>query len=206
MEPTTLLLAATTYAAALVGRKAANEVVDGFWNRAKAALKNVLGRDPAPTDLSTSALAAIAPDPRLQDELTELLGTSPVLRRARVVEKALAGSRVIWIDDHPAGNAWEHACLSALGCQVRNVESTTTALDYLAVEQFDLVLSDITRGSEGQEGLHALPLLHRAAPEAPVIFYVMDLQAGVPAGAFGITNRPDDLLHLCMDALERRRL
>jgi CheY-like chemotaxis protein len=206
MEPTTLLLAATTYAAALVGRKAANEIMDGFWNRAKVALKSALGKDPAPSDVSTAAIAAIEPDRQLQDELAQLLGTSPVLRRARVVEKALAGSRILWIDDNPAGNAWEHVCLSALGCHIRTVESTRTALDYLGVEEFDLVLSDITRGSEAQEGLRALVLIQRLRPEISVIFYVTALARGVPAGAFGITNHPDELFHLCMDALERRRL
>ena len=41
-----------------------------------------------------------------------------------------------------------------------------------------------------------------------VVFYVgrVDRAAGVPAGSFGITNRPDELLHLVMDALERCRL
>jgi CheY-like chemotaxis protein len=206
MEPTALLLAATTYAAALVGRKAANEIVDGFWNRAKAALKSTLGKEPSPSELSEPIVAAIERDSQLRDQLTELLGTSPVLRRARVVENALTGSRILWVDDNPAGNAWEHACLSALGCQVRTVEGTRTALDYLAREEFDLVLSDVARAADPKEGLRTLPQIQRAAPGVAVIFYVMALDGGVPLGAFGITNRPDELFQLCMDALERRRL
>ena len=39
----------------------------------------------------------------------------------------------------------------------------------------------------------------------PVIFYVgvFEPERGVPGQAFGITNRPDELLHLTLDALER---
>jgi hypothetical protein len=37
----------------------------------------------------------------------------------------------------------------------------------------------------------------------PIIFYIgrYDPTAGTPAGAFGITNRPDQLIHLAIDAL-----
>ena len=34
-------------------------------------------------------------------------------------------------------------------------------------------------------------------------FYVYHSD-GIPAGAFGLTNRPDELVHLVIDALERR--
>jgi len=41
----------------------------------------------------------------------------------------------------------------------------------------------------------------------PMIFYVHKLKpgAGTPEGTFGITNRPDQLLHLVPDALGRSR-
>jgi hypothetical protein len=40
-----------------------------------------------------------------------------------------------------------------------------------------------------------------------VIIYLYDLdrERGVPGGAFGITNRPDELVNLVLDALERSR-
>jgi hypothetical protein len=39
-----------------------------------------------------------------------------------------------------------------------------------------------------------------------VIFYVsvINQDKPLPPGAFGLTNRPDELLHLVIDALERR--
>ena len=39
----------------------------------------------------------------------------------------------------------------------------------------------------------------------PLIFYVSvrDEEKPLPVGAFGLTNRPDVLVHLVIDALER---
>jgi len=41
----------------------------------------------------------------------------------------------------------------------------------------------------------------------PVIFYVdaIDPTKGVSPLAFGMTNRPDEFLHLTLDALERKK-
>jgi hypothetical protein len=52
-----------------------------------------------------------------------------------------------------------------------------------------------------------LPRLREAGFSQPVIFYVgrPEPGAGVPAGAFGLTNRPDQLLQLTIDALSRVR-
>ena len=43
--------------------------------------------------------------------------------------------------------------------------------------------------------------------KTPLIFYigVVDPDKDKPAQAFGITKRPDELLHLTLDALERKK-
>ena len=71
---------------------------------------------------------------------------------------------------------------------------------------FQVILSDIARGSRADAGLRALPELRRLAPGVPVIFFVseVDHDLGVPDGATGITDRTDELLHLVVDALEGR--
>lgn len=206
MEPTTLLIAGTTYAAALVGRKVANEATEAFWNHVKMLLKKTLGREPTPSDVSSQAIEELSGEPAVRSELERLLGTSSVLRRAKLVESVLSGRQILWVDDQPEGNVWEFHCLSALGCVVKTLESTESALRSLAVEPYDLILSDVARRGNPNAGLDALPKFRQAAPDTKVILYVGTLKAGVPAGAFGITNRPDELLHLCMDVLERRPL
>jgi hypothetical protein len=54
----------------------------------------------------------------------------------------------------------------------------------------------------------ALPALRSAAPDTPVVFCVgaVDQHRGPPMGSDGITDRPDELLHLVLDVLERRRI
>ncbi len=137
-----------------------------------------------------------------------MLSTHPSLRRAALAAPALRGAKVLWIDDRPEGNLGERRLLEELGVAVAQAASTDIALERLDEEPFDLVISDIERGGDPAAGLEALPALHRVAPGIPVIFYIarLDPHRGTPQGAAGITDRVDELLHLVLDVLERRRL
>jgi CheY-like chemotaxis protein len=208
MDLTTLAVGAGLYAAAAVARQAEDEFAGAAWKALRKGLKRLLGRDPAPTDVTPQLIGQIAASDRhVAGALTNLWIGSGVLRRAKVVKPALEGARVLWIDDNPAGNALERDCLKALGVDVQTAESTRSAITCLGSQTFDLVLSDIDRAESPTAGLLDLPMVRKEASGAPVVFYIMNLQdRGVPAGAFGIAARPDELLHLCMDVLERRRL
>jgi hypothetical protein len=48
-----------------------------------------------------------------------------------------------------------------------------------------------------------LPKVRQAPLSPPLIFYVGQ-ERDVPAGAFGLTIRPDELLNLVLDVLERK--
>jgi CheY-like chemotaxis protein len=194
------------YVAALVARTAADDLAADLWTKVKAALAAKLGREPEPKDVTPKAIDDIAKDPGIQHRFEAMLGKSSALRRAQVVERAIRGARILWVDDHPEGNIWEHNCLITLGAHVKTVETTRTAVACLEREGYDLLISDIDREGRGTTGLYDLPRLHSAGAGLPVVFYVMNLQPGVPPGAFGVTAHPDALLHLCMDALERTRL
>jgi hypothetical protein len=206
MDPLTLLLAGTTYAASLVAKKAADDLAKDFWTYVKASLSKALGREPAPGDVTREALQKVAAEPVVQERLRALVGQAAVLRRAQLVEPALRGARILWIDDRPEGNVWEYDCLTALGTLVKTVETTRSAVACLEREPYDLVISDAEREGRPAKGIEDLPSLQVRDRPTPVILYVTDLKPGVPPGAFGITARPDELLHLCMDALERSRL
>jgi CheY-like chemotaxis protein len=203
-----MMLSAATFAASTFGRKVADDIAKQVWEHIKTAIKPLFGRDPVPEDvLAPKAQALIAEDKQLAPILSAYWRETSVLRRAHVASKALKGAKILWIDDHPAGNALERQALSSLGVVVTSVESTASAIACLKQESFDLILSDIARPGAPAEGVAALPQLLRVAPTLPVVFYVTQMnKAGTPLSAFGITNRPDDLMHLCMDALERRRL
>ena len=128
-----------------------------------------------------------------------------VLRRAKRHLNLLAGSAVLWVDDDHGNNRNELRMLRQLKLEVETVCTTAEALARLDRDHFDVVLSDMARAGDAHAGLAMLAELKGRNGVPPVIFYVGDLapEHGVPSSAFGITNRPDELLHLILDALER---
>ena len=84
--------------------------------------------------------------------------------------------------------------------------STREALAALAGGPWDLLLSDIARDGVADAGIRLLGQLPPVAPS--VVFYTgsIDDSRPVPRGAFGIADRPDPLLHLVLDVLERNRV
>ena len=133
--------------------------------------------------------------PQLSDQLA---------RRAVRLGPIIAGARLLWIDDVPANNVNEIRLLNRLRITIDLAASDIEARGCLATAVYDLVISDIRRGSDGEAGKKFLPEVTRAMLEPPVIFYVGS-DRDVPQGAFGLTTRPDTLLRLILDALERRR-
>jgi CheY-like chemotaxis protein len=136
-----------------------------------------------------------------------------VPERSRLVERAareadlLRGSVVLWVDDDHRRTVNERAALTSLGTEVVMATSTDEALQLLAGHQFDLAISDIARGADEVAGITFLREARRHYPRLPIILYVGRLRPDLPlpVGAFGITNRPDELIHLVMDVLARRR-
>lgn len=145
---------------------------------------------------------------RAYERAGRTISTEGSLRRAALAAPALRGANILWIDDHPKGILWERRILEELGVRVAPAWSTEVALERLAEEPFDLIISDIARGDRADEGVRALPRLREVQPDTPVVFYIADLDAerGAPAGSAGITDRTGELLHLVLDVLERRRL
>ncbi len=129
------------------------------------------------------------------------------LKRARKHLHVFRDAQFLWVDDHPENNFNEVVMFRQLKVRMQTAKSTTEALDVLKNGRFDLVISDMARGSEATDGLKFLKQFRQTNETTPVIFYVgvFEPQKGVPAQAFGITNRPDELLHLSLDALERSK-
>ena len=137
------------------------------------------------------------------------------IERAQAQIKLLQGAEVLWVDDRPSNNRGEVRMLNAFGVAVTTAATTDEAFAALglAAEQarpFHLILSDIGRDLPQHDPKGGIAMLHRLEAEKikiPLIFYVgrVDPGAPPPAGAFGITNRPDQLLQLMLDALARVR-
>jgi CheY-like chemotaxis protein len=129
-------------------------------------------------------------------------------RRVARDANLLRGSRLLWIDDEPSSTRTERSALTALGVVVDTATSDRDAGHHMATEQYDVIISDIARGARNDAGLAFIPNIRESDESVPIIFYIRNLapDLGTPAGAHGLTNRPDELVDLLLDALERRRL
>ena len=130
-----------------------------------------------------------------------------VLNRAKKNLSVFKGAWFLWVDDSPENNLNERKMFRQLGVEIDLARNTEEALKMLRTPGYDLVLSDMARGLEPQAGLDFLHKLRQTDQTTPVIFYVGTFapEKGIPPGSFGITNRPDELLHMTMDILERKK-
>lgn len=132
---------------------------------------------------------------------------SQVLRRARMVARVLQGAQVLWVDDNPDYNLYERRVLRSFGVFVDLARSTSEALAMVEQTSYDAVISDVERDGIGDEGIRFLAEMVKRRIYRWAILYAgsFDRSRGIPPYAFGMTDRPDHLLHYVMDILERER-
>ena len=112
------------------------------------------------------------------------------------------GTRILWIDPHPANNTVEIRTLTRLGAAVDLARSDDDARTRLRGAVYDIVLSNMTRDDNESAGAAFLPEIRSAMGPPPVVFYVGKHQP-TPDEAFGLTTRPDELFRLVLQALEQ---
>lgn len=118
---------------------------------------------------------------------------------------------MLWVDGEPEDRDAEAELLRTLGLHLvraLNVEEALRRIDRQKsspLGPFRTILSDLSRGSRWRPGTETVSRLSKTAPDTPIIVYVpsLDRTIGVPRGAKGITDSPDELLHLLLDALGR---
>ena len=130
---------------------------------------------------------------------------SLVMRRANRAANDLKGKNILWLDDNPSWNNHEVNLFRSLGLLVTRVDTEQDALVKLRTNNYDILLSDIKRHGIGDAGVIFLKEIYNDGIRIPAIFYISNLkpELGTPPYAFGITNRPDELLHLVIDIAER---
>lgn len=139
-------------------------------------------------------------------------GAQPVVNRLERAKDILKGSKVLWVDDKPAGNRQEYLLLQQYGVSIDLATDTSDALGQVEKLQlvggkYHVVISNMARGGNDQEGSRMLAEFRTRGLTMPVVFYILRLvrERGTPAYALGITNRPDELFHFVVDALGRMR-
>ena len=130
-----------------------------------------------------------------------------VTRRAQRITSIIQGARVLLVNDIPQEMINVQRILQSLGVTVDVAHSTLSALNMLANTEYDVIVSNMSRDEVPDEGLRFLDESIKRSLDRPTIFSVanFDPSRGVPAYAFGITNRVDEMLNLIFDVLERTK-
>jgi len=141
-----------------------------------------------------------------KEEITEEV-LDQVARRAQRLREIVTGAQLLIVNDVPDEMVHVRNILASLGVSVSIARTTKQAISMMKKTRFDVVISDMSRNGVNDEGLRFLDETLRLQLHRPTIFTVgrFDPSKGVPAYAFGITNRVDELLNLIFDVLERER-
>jgi CheY-like chemotaxis protein len=128
-----------------------------------------------------------------------------VLRRLSACAPLLRGTRVLWVDDQPSNNEAEVKLLKSLDVEVQQVTTSADANAFLNIRHYLLVITDFDRDDMPTTGIDFAKLVASRTAAPPVIGYVGTPQSGLarPAHFFGVTNRPDHLMHLVCDVAQR---
>lgn len=164
--------------------------------------------DEAATEASHHSEVVISSTLKKKVEISERAREVAAARAVRC-RAVLQDKLVLWVDDGLANNRLERKLLQSFGLVIEQVQTNEQAMAVIspADHGYDLILSDIARPPDHPSGLDLLAKLNEQTRRPPLIFYItqVDVRKPVPVGAFGLTNRPDELLHLVIDALERSR-
>lgn len=114
-----------------------------------------------------------------------------------------AVATILWVDDHPSNNVAEVAYFKERRIAVHVAESTQDALNLLAMNSYQLVLSDLGRGDDRLAGLRLVGAMKQQRMTVPVIIYTMrpkqrsgqqaQINLVAEAGARGLAVTPQEV-------------
>jgi CheY-like chemotaxis protein len=153
------------------------------------------------------AHAARDASPRVGGAPVDRKDIAEVVERASAVTASMGPQRILWVDDRPQNNLREQNAMTALGMQVTSATSTKEALDRLDESSFDVVITDMGRPGNPQAGYELLKKMQARNDTTPVIIYSSSdrpehKEQAKKMGAFGTTNRPDELVDLVVKAVK----
>jgi hypothetical protein len=127
--------------------------------------------------------------------------------RARREQNICKGKKILWVDDQPGNNRQLMATFREL-LEVSFHQATTTeeALEVLIHnDDYSMVITDMERPESPTAGLDLINRMVGAGIHIRTVIYLWAFNPGLgtPPYTFGITNRPDELLHYIIDICER---
>lgn len=126
---------------------------------------------------------------------------------ARVIRRA-SEATALWVDDRPSNNIFERQSLEAIGVSFVLATSTDEALDRLAKQKFDVIISDMGRPPDARAGYTLLERLRASGNQTPLVIYAgsnaLEHKAEARSrGALGSTNRASELFGYVLEAITR---
>jgi DNA-binding response OmpR family regulator len=110
---------------------------------------------------------------------------------------------ILWVDDHPSNNSQQVADFRKNQIAVHLAETTEDALKLLAMNHYDLVISDLGRGEDRLAGLKMTEALRARGDKVPVLIYTIrakDVEGQAAqrrmvaeAGATGLVVTPQEV-------------
>ena len=119
---------------------------------------------------------------KIMQLLQDLLKDHAVTEPSEETKPRTARQKVLWVDDYPSNNEAIVDIYSQQGVEFDLALDTTRALEQLSNEEYDLVISDIRRGSEPDAGVQMLREIKRCFVNPPPIVIFSSRQA---IGRFG---------------------
>jgi len=147
-------------------------------------------------DTKKKAVQAVGAAAEAKDQSSELAETNLRSKMSDVQKVTLR--RALWVDDHPDNNVNETVALELLGVFVVSATSNRAALRYLNALEFDVVITDLDRGGNSEDGRALLDILRTASPQMPVVFYIGNAERHrdvlLAAGARAVEDQPSALI------------
>jgi len=155
---------------------------------------------------SIDSIYDIAKKDKMWDVSISELDKNIVLKRTNRNLNLFKNLSILWFDDRPDTLKNEIKMFRQLGGKIEITTTLEKTISMLKTNNFDLMISDIDRNNGEEDGVSTLKQLYKNKTYVPTIFYIGDVneELGIPPHAFGLTNRPDELLHLVIDILERK--
>ena len=115
----------------------------------------------------------------------------------------------MWVDDRPDNQILERQSLEALGVSFVLAKSTDEALDKVAKQKFDVIISDMARPPDQHAGYTLLDQLRASGNLTPFVIYSGSNAPEHRAearrrGALGATNRASELFSYVLAAINTR--
>ena len=115
--------------------------------------------------------------------------------------------RILWVDDQSSNNRHEREALIPLGIEVVQASSNEDARREMRDYAFDLVITDLGRRHESEDGFNLIAELGAGERRTPVIVYTSSRgkhnqgKKALELGAVGVTASPSELMHEVLGVL-----